>query len=290
MQRDMQKEALIKEFKECLQKLGYSKTTVNMLPACAREFLEAQKIINLEVMQPYHILAHHEYLKERPHKRKAGGLSEQHISHHLYSLKVFFAWLEQTCQITENPISSLSFATPRQKQRETLSREEIQQLYEVAENYQEKALLSLFYGCGLRRAEAEKLKVKDVHFRSSLLYVREGKGAKRRVVPMSEKVRQDLQNYLYQERYALPAETAFLCNTRGRRMRGASCMRILKQLLERAAIKREPIQLHSLRHSIATHLLAAGLPVEQVREFLGHQHLESTQIYTKVSKEQLWNL
>jgi len=135
-----------------------------------------------------------------------------------------------------------------------------------------------------------------VHFRTGLLYVREGKGAKRRVVPMSKQVQDDLKTYAYKERKALcpptggkPGETAFLIGHTGMRMSGDRAGKILKELLEKAEINRE-ITLHSLRHSIATHLLEAGLDVENVREFLGHSHLESTQIYTRISKQQLRKL
>ena len=147
----------------------------------------------------------------------------------------------------------------------------------------------MYYGCGLRRTEGIKLDLKDIHFRTGLLYVREGKGAKRRVVPMSRQVQDDLKTYAYSERKARPGETAFLTGRTGMRINENRVSKILKELLEKAEIKTE-ITLHSLRHSIATHLLEAGLNVENVREFLGHSHLESTQIYTRISKKQISRL
>ena len=80
-----------------------------------------------------------------------------------------------------------------------------------------------------------------------------------------------------------------MTNRTHKRIRGSSYNSILKKLLERAGIQKE-ITLHCLRHSIATHLLESGLSVEYVRDFLGHKHLESTQIYTRVKNKQLWNL
>jgi len=183
----------------------------------------------------------------------------------------------------------LEFKKPTTKPREVLSTEEIKQLYEATETLKEKAVLSIFYGCGLRRTEGEKLNLKDIHFRSGILYVREGKGSKRRIIPMNEKVNQDLKNYVLKERFAKQNETAFICNRIGTRTSGSSYNNILKKLLEKAGIKKE-ITLHCLRHSIATHLLESGLSVEYVRDFLGHKHLESTQIYTRVKNKQLWNL
>jgi len=279
---------IIKQFRTHLERLGYSKTSISMLPACTREFIEFTKK-EVHQIQSKDITAYHQYLQERPNKRRTGGLSESYINHHIYSLKIFFAWQEEKGTITENPISCLEFKKPTTKPREILSTEEITQLYEVTETLKEKAVLSIFYGCGLRRTEGEKLNLKDIHFRSGILYVREGKGSKRRVIPMNEKVNQDLKNYALKERFAKQNETAFICNRIGTRTSGSSYNNILKKLLEKAGIKKE-ITLHCLRHSIATHLLESGLSVEYVRDFLGHKHLESTQIYTRVKNKQLWNL
>jgi integrase/recombinase XerD len=282
-------EKIINRFKVHLERLGYSKATLYMLPKCVKEFLEVQQIKSPDTITPAQITKHHEYLQTRPNQRRPGGLSENHINHHVYALKTFFKWLEANGEIPTNPISSLEFPSPKTKPREILTPEEIRKLYETCENYRERAILSLYYGCGLRRTEGIKLDLKDVHFRTGLLYVRAGKGAKRRVVPMSKQVQTDLKTYAYKERNAKPGETAFLVGQNGNRINANIICKILKSLLEKADIKQE-ITLHSLRHSIATHLLEAGLNVENVREFLGHNHLESTQIYTRISQKQISKL
>jgi len=283
------KEETIHRFKTHLERLGYSKTSLYMLPRCVKEFLECQGHSRIETITSADIVRHHEYLQQRPNKRRPGGLSESHINHHVYALKTFFKWLEANGEIQTNPISSLEFPSPKTKPREVLTAPEIKALYELCETFKERAILSVYYGCGLRRTEGIKLDLKDVHFRTGLLYVREGKGAKRRVVPMSKQVQDDLKTYVFKERRTKQGETAFLIGHTGMRMSGDRAGKILKELLEKAEIKRE-ITLHSLRHSIATHLLEAGLDVENVREFLGHSHLESTQIYTRISKQQLRKL
>lgn len=280
---------IINSFKVQLERLGYSKGSIYMLPRCVKEFLEARQIKTLESISPEQVQKHYEYLQQRPNKRRPGGLSESHINHHMYALKTFFKWLEAKGEIRSNPISPLVFPSPKSKPREILSPKEIRKLYEVCENYRERAILSLFYGCGLRRTEGIKLDLKDVHYRTGLLYVRAGKGAKRRVIPMSRQVKYDLQTYAYKERRAKVGETVFLTGRTGMGIKGNRAAKILKILLEKAGIERN-VSLHSLRHSIATHLLEAGLSVENIREFLGHRHLESTQIYTKISKQQLGKL
>ncbi|MGD1843399.1 MAG: tyrosine-type recombinase/integrase [Thermonemataceae bacterium] len=287
----------IAHFKVHLERLGYTKSTQEMLPRLMKSFFTytAKKISEITAED---ITTFYTYLHERPNQIKPGGLSESYIHHHVYALKVFFAWQEQKGTMSQNPMSTLAFKRPISKPRAILSLSEVKRLYEACENYQEKALLGLFYGCGLRKSEGEALHLKDIHFRSSLLYVRLGKGGRRRVIPLSEKVKIDLQNYAYKERpfqriskrnASLEDQMAFMLNQRGKPMRGASYNRLLKVLLQRASISKE-ITLHGLRHSIATHLLASGLSLEQVRDFLGHKHLESTQVYTRIQSKQLWHL
>ena len=129
--------------------------------------------------------------------------------------------------------------------------------------------------------------MRDVQLRRAMLYVRSGKGGRRRVVPMSGQVVKDLAAYAYGQRneQRKQNEQAFFINQIGTKMRGQSFYKLLKRLCKRVGLSCD-IGLHHLRHSIATHLLQAGLPVEQVRDFLGHKQLESTQIYTRVNHEE----
>ncbi len=279
---------IIHQFKNHLERLGFSKTSVSMLPSCVNGFFEyskksIQKVVSEDILKFYN------YLNERPNKKRAGGLSERYINHHIYALKVFFAWQQELSIIEECPISNLSFPTPKNLPREILTTAEIKQIYKCCETLKEKAILSIFYGCGLRRSEGEDLDLKDIHFKSGILYVRKGKNSKRRAVPMSKRVAQDLKNYWYQERKNQTKEDAFITNILGKRTKGNYYNKVLKALLEKANVKKQ-ITLHCLRHSIATHLLESGLSVEYVRDFLGHKHLESTQIYTRINKKQLLDL
>lgn len=278
---------LIQQFRSHLIALGYRKHSVNMLPACSQEFLEfTQK--NLQEITKTDIKNYHEYLHIRPNFRRAGGLSERYISHQLYSLKVFFAWLQEMDYIFDNPMNTLQFKTPKMKPRVILQLTDIQLLYTQCQNLQERAILSIFYGCGLRRSEAENLVLSDIHFRENLLYVQCGKNSKRRVVPINEMVKKDLENYILYER-PKNDEVHVFCNHYGRKMYGDCFARYFKKLLERANLPIE-ITLHSLRHSIATHLLDSGVSLEHLRDFLGHSDLESTQLYTQVNDERIWNL
>jgi integrase/recombinase XerD len=279
---------ILQEFTKYIQQIGYSKGSQYQIPNCIKEFLRQVAEPNIKKINQQHILDFYEYLQTRPLKRRTGALSEAMINHYVFSLKTFFSWLEQTGQIKYNPISNIKFKRPQGNPREPLSQKEIQQLFESTITAKETAMLHLFYSCGLRRTEAENLNTSDIHFSKNLLYVREGKGAKRRVIPMNEKVKKELESYYTSERTKINEE-AFILNRTNERMRGDSYNRALKEILKRTEIQKE-ITLHHLRHSIATHLLENGLSIEFVRDFLGHSHLEATQIYAKVFKHQLKKL
>lgn len=284
-------EPIVLSFKNYLWQAGYSAGTRNMLPALVAEFLAQQNIIDISYIEQSQVKSFYDYLPSRPLKVRSGALSEMMIAHYVYALKTFFTWAEKTGQISYNPISGMKFKKPRQNKREPLSKEEIQELFSACTTLKQTAVLHLFYSCGLRRSEGEMLNINDVHFKSQLLYVREGKGARRRVIPITDKVTEDLQRYYEEERYGAGANkisdgNAFILNSIGNRMKGDSYNKLLKVLLHKAGLSTE-ITLHHLRHSIATHLLQGGMGMEYVRDFLGHRFLESTQIYAKAEQLKL---
>ncbi|RZS98022.1 tyrosine-type recombinase/integrase [Cecembia calidifontis] len=285
---------LLLDFKLYLERTGYNKGSCEALPSCLREFfyrMEGLGIHGLDGIMPGHILEHWEYLRTRPSQR-GGSLSESQINHHLYALKTFMNFREALGDLESNPFGALAFPKPEHPPRKVLSTEEIKALYGACETLRDHAMLSLFYGCGLRRSEAEKLDISDIHFKGGLLYVRSGKGGKRRAVPMGVQVAQDLKGYYLHERESYRSGAtadslkAFMLNNHGNRMSGDSFWRRLGYLAEQAGFT-DRIGLHCLRHSIATHLLEGGLGIEQVRDFLGHRHLETTQLYAKISKHYL---
>jgi integrase/recombinase XerD len=289
---------LLKEYKADLEALGYGRSSVKTYPRCLQEFLsrlEQQQINSIRKIQQGHITAHHAYLQQRPTLYRGGALSGSTISQHLFAIRTCFAFLERTGQIKENPMSALAFAAPVKEERVILSIAEIKSLYEAAGTLRDKAVLGLFYGCGLRRNEAVKLNSSDIHFKDALLYVREGKGKKRRVIPMSLQVSKDLKNYYLHERHSYinskekQNEEAFILNKTGTRMMGLGYDTLLKNLLEKSIIPhlKEQVSLHILRHSIASHLLENGVKIEQVRDFLGHSSLNVTQLYTHIKFSQL---
>jgi integrase/recombinase XerD len=187
-------------------------------------------------------------------------------------------------------MSNLSFKRQNKTSREPLHQDEIKHLFEATQTSRERALLHLCYSCGLRRTEAESLNTSDIHFTKNMLYVREGKGAKRRAIPINESVKEDLLEYHQSKNTALQKQDAYMLNVQNKRMSGDSLNSLFKAITQNSTLTNHHYTLHHLRHSIATHLLENGLSIEFVRDFLGHTHLEATQIYTKVKAFQLQNL
>jgi site-specific recombinase XerD len=178
-----------------------------------------------------------------------------------------------------------------QVQRTILSQLEIKQLYEQTEDspmeLRDRAVLGIYYGCGLRSTEGIRVELKHIQYEKNSLYVLPGKNGKSRQVPISEKVKRDLKDYeVYGRKHLIKEESNHLLISYfgGKIKRGCSFNPRLKQLTKKAGIQKE-ISLHSLRHSIATHLLQQGMPLEQISRFLGHTSLDSTQIYTRIIEE-----
>ena len=291
-------------FYQYQKRLGYVEETCNTRRLYINEFLswlEQKGQLEIRQVQAHEIQSYYNYISERPNKSEPGVLSPKTTFGHMKTVEHLFTMLQSEGEILINPISTLKFPYPRQEsERQVLTQEEISELYEVCESSWERSILSLAYGCGLRVGELEQINIEDVRLREKILIVPKGKGNKRRVVPMSSGVVTDLSDYYFNERIDFtygrdykPKDDAFMLNTRGGRMREFTYNKYLKRLIERTAnktIKDKEISIHNLRHSIATHLIEQGIPVEQVRQFLGHSQLETTQVYTHISKQQLKDL
>ena len=304
-----EKEKLATSYYEYLLRLGYQGKSSKSRYHFLREYLQQQGCnqisTQLEKTTTQDIINYRNYLQQRESRNEANKpLSEKSIYTHLQNLRHFFEYLKEVNKLEINPFSSFKIESPKEEiaERIILTQEEIQELYEVTENHQERALLSLGYGCGLRVGEMENLEIEDIRIEEKTVVVKRGKGAKRRVVPMSENVVNDLKSYYEKEYYSLTkgrnynsTSKAFMLDSRGGKMKYYTYNKYLKKILKRAfpplgETGKGVITIHNLRHSIATHFLEQGISVEQVRLFLGHSELETTQIYTHISKKQLSKL
>jgi len=296
---------IIASFKEWLQTLGYSEQTVYQLPNYIQEFLfyaESKGYAGLYQINNDLIKEHYYKLKERSNKRRTGGLSNSYLNKHLQALQKFGDYLRQNGRLM---LPKLDIQTEEDNQEITdiLTQAEIKQIFEVtnlpyeqkkndkgivyyeAMQLRDKAMLTAFYSCGMRRNEVVHLDISDIFFERSILHVRKGKNYKERVVPITKQSLQYLENYLYDARpyFCNDKNEAFLVTHSGKRLGGTMMLRRLQQLIQltnNSTLQSKDIHLHTLRHSIATHLLQNGMKLERIKDFLGHSSLESTQIYT----------
>ncbi|ELR68039.1 Site-specific recombinase XerD [Fulvivirga imtechensis AK7] len=295
-------------FKEWLDVQGYAASTVYNLPLHVREllhYLEQQEIQTIKELKTQHIESYYQKLKERSNQKRGGGLSNAHLNKHIQALRKFTEYLRKVGRLE---IPEIRLENEETEHKITyLTTEEISLLFKVTYQKPEKkpnvspevleamqardrAMLAIFYGCGLRRTEGVSLDVGDINFDRSMLHVRKGKNYKERLVPVSKTNLKYLQDYVYDHRQELTGgsktEAFFIASTSHKRMQGQSLFIRLKNLQYQtgdADLIEKEIGLHTLRHSIATHFLQAGMKLESISLFLGHSTLESTQIYTHVA-------
>jgi integrase/recombinase XerD len=303
---------ILKSFREWLDVLGYAETTVYSMPHYVREFLhyqEQQGKYQIKEIENKHIKQYYRELKQRGNTRRGGGLSNSYLNKHLQAIQKFSDYLRQSGRL-QLPKLYIPTEEDDHQIKYVLTQEEIHQLYKATDQYEQekeskyvpylyealaqrdKAMLSVLYGCGLRRNEAVHLDISDIQADKKYIYVRKGKNYKERIVPINATGLTHLQNYLYESRPRFlrnEKEEAFFISQRGKRMGGQTMLVRLKLLIQRVdntELQSKEIGLHTLRHSIATHLLQNGMKLEAIAKFLGHSSLESTQIYTHLVEKE----
>jgi integrase/recombinase XerD len=225
---------------------------------------------------------------------KSGSLSAAYINKHITTLRLLGKYLLLSGQVTFTIAPGLFKTTGTVS---FLSTGEIQALYNAATyeenqyNQRDTAMLSLFYGCGLRASEGEALNVSDLLFEKDLVYVRKGKNYRERYVPMSGQVMHDLKAYIHDQRGELLQDNkteSLLLGRRGTRWSVYGMyarLQWLKMQTGNQHLIQKSFGLHILRHSIATHLLQSGMKLEHISRFLGHKSIETTQKYTHLANE-----
>lgn len=284
-------------FREWLEILGYAPVSVVSHPRMIREFfchLESVGVNHIEQVENETVYGYFDYLKGRKKLRDNGALTNGYLNKHLQTIKRFSDYLRDAHKHSfTTDILGFPVDTPPQV---VLHQKEIELLYNAVPNNEygirDSVMLDIYYGCGLRKNEGVQLDVEDVLFDRGLLYVRAGKNYTERYVPVNDKILKNIRNYTNDARISLLVkdknEPAFFVSQRGERPNGDSLLlrlKGLKELTGNTVLQSKKIGLHTLRHSIATHLLMEGMKLENVAKFLGHKSIESTQIYTHLAHE-----
>lgn len=228
--------------------------------------------------------------------RKADGQPLTHASQVgcLAPLKVWFKWLARENYLLFNPASEIDLPKPSKKlPRAILSIQEVEAILAKADpgtvhGLRDRALLEMLYSTGLRRMEAAHLACYDVDLHRRLVFVREGKGRRDRVVPLGERALAWLDRYLLESRPQLivTEQTALFLSDYGEPLSPAYVSLKVKRHMAYAGINK-PGSSHLLRHAMATHMLEAGADVRILQALLGHAQLSTTEIYTHVSIDHL---
>jgi integrase/recombinase XerD len=310
---------LLKSYKEYLQVTGYAAKTVKAWPIHVQEFLhyvESKNIAHITSIETNHINDFIQHIKQRKNKSRAGALSSSSINSIINATNAFAKFINASGKYMLD--LTMHRETTNTAEKTILTVQEVKQLYEatflpyewdnIAMGQRDRAIIALYYGCGLRRGEGVNLNIADINLQERLLFVRKAKGNKQRLVPIASKHLQDISDYIKEGREWFlqyhnnnmewhnkhngkplerknieAAETnAFLVTNKGERLLSPEYR--IKYLHKKVSLEKN-ITLHGLRHSIATHLLQSGMSIEDIAKFLGHSSLVSTQIYTHIINE-----
>lgn len=206
------------------------------------------------------------------------GLSESTQNTVINALKF---WYEQ---VEGGPHSSYRIPRPKMPapHPEAISREEVQRILAATSNLKHRCMLMLAYSAGLRVSEVTALMLGNIDAARGVLRIRQTKGKKDRETLLSPKLLELLRTYLREYR---PLTWLFEGMTEGEPYSIRSLQEVIKQSAARAGIKR-PVTMHMLRHSFAMHLLETGTDIHVIQDLLGHSDIKTTQIYTRVSRQQ----
>lgn len=212
----------------------------------------------------------------------ARGNRRNTIASKTYKLRSFFSWLEREEYIDKNPMLKIDPPAEEKSPPKHLSHEELEQLREAATGTRQ-LLLEVLYSSGIRVSEAVNLDWGDIDWQGRSLYVRDGKGGKDRRTLLSTRALRLLKRH----RGSRKDENPWVFQSQFKqRMAKETIWRHMRILGERAGLKRR-LTPHMLRHTIATHLLAAGMPLEMVQHLLGHESVRTTQIYARTQFDQI---
>ena len=265
--------AQIKKFKYWLMSRRYSDSTITTYTEALRYFLTffnekpVAEIDNNDVIR-----YNNEYILNN---KLSGSFQNQIVN----AIKLFFSTVRET------KIELDKIHRPKREKLlpNVLSKEEVKLILNAHSNLKHKTMLSLIYACGLRRSELLHLKPTDIDSKRGIVIVKQGKGKKDRIAPLSDKILIMLRKYYIAHK---PITYLFEGKFPGEPYSEYSLQSVLKHALHKVGITK-PVTLHWLRHSFATHLLESGTDLRYIQELLGHNSSKTTEIYTHVSTKSI---
>lgn len=217
-------------------------------------------------------------------KNSSDGINAASRARKLSAIKAFYKYLTvSTKQITQNPVKDIEFPKIRQSLPKYLTLEQCKSLLSAVDGPNQArdfAILMIFLNCGIRRSELVGLNLSDV-YEDRLRVV--GKGNKERIVYMGSSCRKAIDNYLVERKQIVLTDNRALFGSRDKNRISVSAVhRLVKKHLLEAGLDSTQFSAHKLRHTAATLMLSNGVDVKTLQEVLGHEHLNTTQIYTHI--------
>ncbi len=217
------------------------------------------------------------------------GIEASSRARKLSAIKSFYKYLTvRTKQLTENPVADLEYPKLRKSLPKYLTMEQSAALLRSVSGQNEKrdyAILMLFLNCGIRRSELVGLNISDV-YEDRIRVV--GKGNKERVVYFGSACRKAIDAYLVERNKKVLSDNRALFGSRdGNRISVTAVHRLVKKHMLAAGLDATQFSAHKLRHTAATMMLSGGVDVKTVQEVLGHENLNTTQIYTHIENTEL---
>lgn len=286
----------LEQFKTRLKTQGASESQVYSKPNSVKEFLcylERKGIASLLKISQKIVTEYFEYLKNRPLETKDGTMSPAYLLKHREAVLRFIEFVKGGKNEIGHGQSGIQIRIDNNEKqpKEILLEDEVQSLFNTCDNtmlgIRDKAILSLLYGCGLRRKELIQLEIHEIDLNKGRVHVDKSKTKHARNIPMSKAVQRNIEEYLFNVRNLMLDDnselTSFLITERGTKMSNSNLGKVLEKLNQKASIGKT-VTCHLLRHSIATHL-HRNMIIEDVAKFLGHTNLDSTMIYTHLKTE-----
>lgn len=227
------------------------------------------------------------------------GLAKSSIARKVAALRSFFKYCFKRGHIEKNPAHLLIVPKKDKTLPKTVTQSDLERLMDAVDittpkGLQDRTILEVFYGTGIRVSELVGLNITDVDIRSKQIIVH-GKGNKERVIPLGDTAVNIIKDFLkqrtqlYGDRTDSDARKALFIAASGQRMYDRAVRYMVERYLKQHSevTQKSP---HVLRHSFATHMLDNGADIRIIKEFLGHSNLAATQVYTHTSVERLKNV
>lgn len=255
------------------------------------KWIDLDFISTIQTSDIYDFLSYlaHDRVKFEDSSSESTGIGSAARARKLSSVKSFYKYLTvRTKLLTKNPVQDMEFPKMRKSLPKYLTFEECSKLLQAVHGPNSKrdfAILMIFLNCGIRRAELVGLNLSDV-MDDRIRVV--GKGNKERVVYMGSACKRAIEDYLIERKQVVLSDNRALFGSRDKNRISVSAVhRLVKKHLLAAGIDPEQYSAHKLRHTAATLMLSHGVDVKTVQEVLGHENLNTTQIYTHVENTEL---